>query len=101
MKTILYCIFLVCTVLLTSGCEKTRVDKTENSNLIIQPKSQDIDINNDLITDFRIDYKWIVTNDEPSSGKSLIGHIKPLNENTILYKNNVGNLFLLKTMPFF
>jgi hypothetical protein len=96
MKTILYCIFFVCTVLLTFGCEKTRGDKTENSYLIIQPKSQDIDINNDLITDFRIDYKWLVTNDEPSSGKALIGYVKPLNENKILYKNNVGNLFLLK-----
>jgi hypothetical protein len=96
MKTILYCIFFVCTVLFTSGCEKTRDDKTENSNLIIQPKSQDIDINNDLIIDFRIDYKWLVTNDEPTPGKALIGYIKPLNENKILYKSNVGNLFLLK-----
>jgi hypothetical protein len=96
MKTILYCFFFVSSIVLASGCEKSIEEKTENLNFINQPKSLDIDINSDLITDFRIDYKWLQTNDIPSSGKSLIGYIQPLNGNEILYKKDVGNLFLLK-----
>jgi hypothetical protein len=81
-------------IVLTCGCEKNKEPETVNAHFINIPESLDIDINNDAITDFRIEYKELVTNDYPSSGLSMIGFLHSLNENEIVYKPFIGNLFL-------
>jgi len=90
-----------CLWVVVSGCEKNRGTTIEDAFIANQPKSLDIDINNDTVIDFRIDYKWLITNDYPTSGKSLTGYIQPLNGNEILYKRNIGNLFLQKNDTIF
>ncbi len=52
-----------------------------------------IDINSDQIIDFEIEYKEYSTDDLHSSGGSIIGSIKPLNQNLLLYRFPDGYLF--------
>lgn len=96
MRATFNCIIFFYLIVLTSGCKKNIDGKAEHGFIFSQPKSQDIDINNDGIMDFRIDFKLLVPDDYSSSGKSWIGYVQPLDKNEILYKQIVGNLFLQK-----
>jgi len=96
MRATFNCIFFFYLIVLTSGCKKHVDGNAEQGFVFSQPKSQDIDVNNDGIMDFMIDYKLLVADDYSSSGKSWIGYVRPLDKNEILYKQIIGNLFLNK-----
>ena len=84
----------VCTILILS-CENNKdIHDTDLSKRPEIPINDSLDFNSDQIFDFVISYKEIATDDEPSSGGSIIGSISPLNQNLLLYRSNVGHLFL-------
>jgi hypothetical protein len=58
------------------------------------PINDSLDLNSDQIFDFVISYNEFATDDKLSSGGSIIGSISPLNQNLLLYRGNVGHLFL-------
>lgn len=58
------------------------------------PTGYSIDIDSDNKSDFLVEYKELMTTDEPSSGGSIIGAVRPINDNQILYHNPNGHLFL-------
>jgi hypothetical protein len=58
------------------------------------PTGYSIDIDSDNKSDFLVEYKELMTTDIPSSGGSIIGAIRPINDNQILYNNPNGYLFL-------
>ena len=58
------------------------------------PTGYSIDIDSDNNSDFLVEYKELMTTDIPSSGGSIIGAIRPINDNQILYHNPNGHLFL-------
>ena len=72
------------------SCEKIGDSKTPSI-----PANDSIDIDNDLVYDFLIRYSSIATTDIPPSHQSIIGAIKPLNDNKVLDRESVGNLFLV------
>jgi len=53
-----------------------------------------IDIDQDQNADFAVVYRHLATTDFPSSSQSHIGSIVPLNGNQVLYRANIGYLFL-------
>jgi len=85
-------ILIIVSLILTTACEKNK-DLAYNVKPEI-PINDSLDFNSDQIFDFVISYKEFATYDEPSSGGSIIGSIRPLNQNQLLYRNNVGHLFL-------
>ena len=72
------------------SCEKIGESKSP-----IIPANDSIDIDNDLVYDFLIQYSSIATMDIPPSHQSITGAIKPLNDNKVLDRESVGNLFLI------
>ncbi len=87
---------IVISVILFLSCEKNN-DKSDNdlySDKPEMPVNDSLDLNSDQIFDFVITYREIATYDEPSSSGSIIGSISPLNENQLLYRNDVGYIFL-------
>jgi hypothetical protein len=91
-----YFVLIVVSVILITSCEK-KIDSNEvkqNANRPDIPPTDSIDINSDHVIDFVISYNELATADNPSSGGSIIGSINPLDENQLLYRNLVGNLFL-------
>ena len=71
------------------SCERTGDFMTP-----IIPADDSIDIDNDMVYDFIVRYSSIATSDIPSSHQSITGVIKPLNDNKVLDRESVGNLFL-------
>lgn len=69
-------------------------DKEQETGKPNIPVNDTIDLNSDKIPDFVISYKERATADIPSSGGSIIGSITPLQQNKLLYRENVGYLFL-------
>lgn len=89
-------IFIIISLILTISCDKSK-DLIDNNLYSGKPKipvNDSLDINSDQIFDFFINYKELATYDEPSSSGSIIGSINPLNQNQLLYRNNVGYIFL-------
>ena len=74
------------------SCNKTE-NKLINSRPEI-PKNDSIDINFDGIIDLVITYWELETTDVPSSGGSIIGGFMPMEQNRVLYRPNIGYLFL-------
>jgi len=86
-------ILILISLVLIISCEEGK-DLTDDNLKPEIPVNDSIDINSDQIFDFVISYKEFATYDEPSSGGSIIGSINPLNQNQLLYRKNVGYLFL-------
>lgn len=89
-------ILLIISLILTTSCEKSKdaVDNDLYSDKPEIPVTDSLDVNSDQIFDFVIVYNEIATLDEPSSAGRVTGSITPLNQNQLLYRNNVGWLFL-------
>ncbi len=89
-------VLIIASLILIISCEKDKdlVDYQLYSVKPEVPLNDSLDINSDQIFDFVISYKEFATYDEPSSAGSIIGSISPLHQNQLLYRNNVGNLFL-------
>lgn len=88
-------LLMISLMLTTSSCEKSKdaVDTDLYSKPEI-PLTDSLDVNSDQIFDFAIVYSEIATHNEPSSAGRITGSINPLNQNRLLYRNNVGSLFL-------
>lgn len=75
-------------------------DKETNTSFVLNapktPINDSLDINNDKLFDFYIGYKSIETTDIPSSSGSIIGFIRPTNENKLLCRDGQGCFFLNK-----
>ena len=69
-------------------------EKINNSKMPDIPDMDSIDVNNDSLFDFVIEYSSIATTDIPPSHQSITGKIRPLYDNQILYRQSVGYLFL-------
>lgn len=93
MKNI-FCILII--MLILNACDKNDDTSLGNHNLNRPdiPINDSIDINSDNKIDFVISYKELATNDVQSSGGSIIGSISPIDNNQVLYRSNVGHLFL-------
>lgn len=89
-------ILLLMGLVLITSCDKNKdlPDHVLHPVNLENPDKYLIDINSDQIIDFQIEYKEYSTHDDPSSGGSIIGSIKPLNENLLLYRFPDGYLFL-------
>ncbi len=87
-------------VFILFSCQKNDINVNTNTNnnndtLVIYAYGPvSIDLNNDNITDFIIEYMNYGTDDIPQSSSSIIGTIRPENNNKMLYK--AGYLFLEK-----
>ncbi|MBN2609961.1 MAG: hypothetical protein JXB00_00225 [Bacteroidales bacterium] len=89
-------ILIINSLILIVACEKN-INLTDIDLYSLKPEmpiTDSLDFNSDQIFDFVISYKEFATYDEPSSGGSITGSIRPLNQNQLLYRNNVGHLFL-------
>lgn len=69
-------------------------DKEQETGKPNIPVNDTIDVNSDKMPDFVISYRELKTADQPSSGGSIIGSITPMQQNQLLYRANVGSLFL-------
>jgi hypothetical protein len=69
-------------------------EKMDNSKMPSIPKKDSIDVDNDSQYDFEIDYMSLATTDIPPSYQSITGVLRPLNNNQVLKRNQVGYLFL-------
>jgi hypothetical protein len=81
---------------LSASCEKNK-DLPDHDLYPVNLENPDknlIDINSDQIIDFAIEYMEYSTDDVPSSAGSIIGSLKPLNQNQLLFRPNDGYLFL-------
>ena len=67
-----------------------------DSDWLNLPAGYQIDLNSDSINDFSVEYDMLQTLDHPSSGGAIIGSIRPNSENQLLYRKNIGYLFLNK-----
>lgn len=80
-------------VLIFVSCENID-NSTNNLKTPEIPANDSIDIDNDSRFDFVIEYSTLTTDDEPPSSQSIIGQIRPLYDNQVLYRESVGYLFL-------
>lgn len=83
----------ICTILISS-CDNDSADSDLSSNSPEIPINDSIDVNSDNIIDFVIYYRELATNDELSSGGSIIGAIRPLNQNQLLCSSSGSYIFL-------
>jgi len=90
-------LFFISTLFLMSASYQDNDKAGELNESLYKPDIPDnvlIDINHDGKADFEISYKEIQTCDMPSSGGSIIGFIRSLNDNQLLYSDSQGYLFL-------
>ncbi|HET6557117.1 MAG TPA: hypothetical protein VFG54_07355 [Prolixibacteraceae bacterium] len=89
-------VIIILSLFFLISCEKNEVllDKDKKTVKPDIPVNDTIDLNSDKIPDFVISYREFATYDLPSSGGSIIGSINPLTQNQLLYRANVGSLFL-------
>ncbi|MCD4730497.1 MAG: hypothetical protein K8R74_07845 [Bacteroidales bacterium] len=90
-------LFFISTLFMMSVSYQNNDKAGELNKSFLRPVIPDnvlIDINSDRKADFEISYREMQTCDIPSSGGSIIGSIKPLNDNQLLYRYANGYLFL-------
>lgn len=82
---------LICFVLFS--CEKDETNDNMSEYPPILPETVYYDFNGDSINDFYIAYRWFTWDGYNCSGDAISGLIEPLNENSILLKQNEYTLF--------
>jgi len=89
-------ILVLMVLTLIVSCEKNKdlPDHDLHPVNLENPDKNLIDINSDQIIDFAIEYREYSTDDVPSSGGSIIGSVRPLNQNSLLFRPSDGYLFL-------
>lgn len=91
-----YITLILISIGLLASCGKNN-DSDENFQTLGKPDippGDSIDVNADNVFDFVIGYKEFATDDLPSSAGSIIGLVRPLNQNQMLYREQEGYLFL-------
>ncbi|MFB6344073.1 hypothetical protein ACE1ET_20310 [Saccharicrinis sp. FJH62] len=87
-------IWIIFTTFIICSCEK---DDNSNENLSKNPpetpEAVSYDLNDDSVNDIKIEYRWFTWDGINSSGDGISGLIEPLNESSILLKQNEYTLF--------
>ncbi len=97
MKYFFSCILIFLSQQYVFSQNEDSILNTNSDTVEIFPHLPDfIDINNDGIIDFIIEYWNIGTHDVPQSSRSISGQIMPEKNNKILYNGALGYLYLEK-----
>lgn len=91
-----YALIFIIAALASACMDKDLTTEDSNGKRPEVPTGYSIDIDSDSKSDLIVEYKELQTTDVPSSGGSIIGSIRPINEYQLLYFNDVGSLFLKK-----
>jgi len=86
-------VILLFFIIFLVGCKKENSKSEKEYFKLNQPVSIVYDLNKDSQNDFKVDYKWLITDNINLSSPSIIGYLEPLGENQILFKTDEGNLF--------